>query len=328
MRTLINNTTAFQRLKTQREKGSLSHAYLLVFDDAKHLSTALKECAKLFFYAEGDEEEGCDPALKRIATLIDGNKYPDCLVYPKNEKRLTAEEAEEIVEECYVRPVEGNKKIFLIDKFDEALPVAQNKLLKVLEEPHNGVIFVLGARTVYPVLTTVQSRTQKLEILPFSVEEVGACIERNYYGRFSNEEISLVSALSCGSVGAAESYLLTGFYKAVVEDAFALCLTELSRLPVVVKKVGDTKNKKELLTLVRLIYRDALVLKTAKNKSEEYLLLAPERARTLSVAQNYSLRALLKAQEQLTEAEKQLKFNTNFAQCIEICIASILQENK
>lgn len=326
MRALIENTTAFQRLKTQREKKNLSHAYLLVFDDAKHLSTALKECAKIFFYAEGDAEDLVDENLKRIAALIDGNKYPDCLTYPKNEKRLTAEEAEEIVEECFVRPVEGEKKIFLIDKFDEALPAAQNKLLKVLEEPHEGVFFVLGARTVYPVLSTVQSRTQKLEILPFSVEEVGACIERNYYGRFSKEEISLVSALSCGSVGAAESYLLTGFYKAVVEDAFALCLTEISHLPALVKKVGETKNKKELLTLIRLIYRDALVLKTAKSKRGEFLLLAPERARVYEVAKKYTLRALLIAQEKLTEAEKQLKFNTNFAQCIEICMASILQE--
>lgn len=325
MRTLIHTTAALERLKTQREQEKLSHAYLLVFDDAKHLLTALKECAKILLYAEENEYgEYRSEQEQRIASLIDGNKHPDCLIYPRNEKRLTAEEAEQIVEECSVRAIEGDQKIFIIDKFDEALPAAQNKLLKVLEEPHKGVTFLLGARTVYPVLTTVQSRTQKLEILPFSIENVGACIERNYSQRFSKEEISLVCALSCGSVGAAENYLVSGFYKAVIEEAFTLCLADLSTLPGAVKKVGEAKNKKELLTLLRLIYRDALLYKTGKG---EYAFLTPERTRIQKVAQKLSLSALLLAQEKLTEAEKQFKFNTNFPQCIEICIASILQHN-
>ena len=103
------------------------------------------------------------------------------------------------------------------------------------------------------------------------------------------------------------------------------------------KRIGETKFKKELLTLLRLIFRDALFLKTAlKNpqkkslskREEGYLLLKPELQRTQAVAQKYTTHALLYAQQQLTEAEKQLKFNTNFSQCIEICIASILEENK
>ncbi|MBQ8374529.1 MAG: hypothetical protein IJX98_03010 [Clostridia bacterium] len=338
MQTLIKNTNAYRLLKTEILKDGHSHAYLVVFDDPKHLKTALRSFAKLLFYAEeNDYGEYDDPALKRVADLIEGDKYPDCLVYPRNEKRLTAEEAEEIVEECAVRPVEGERKVFLIDKFDEALPAAQNKLLKVLEEPPQGVVFLLGARTVYPVLTTVRSRTQKLEILPFSLEEVGACMRRNYSETYSEQQISLVSALSCGSVGSAENFLLQGYYQSVVEDAFALCLSDPFNLPAVVKKVSD-KHKKELLTLIRLIFRDALFLKTALRggadkstllrRAEKHLFLRPEKKRIESVSEKYTLRSLIFAQDKLTEAEKQLKFNANFTQCIEICIASILEENK
>ena len=55
MRELIQNTSAYQRLKTQRNEGTLSHAYLVVFDEPAHTKTALKEMAKSLFFAEENE---------------------------------------------------------------------------------------------------------------------------------------------------------------------------------------------------------------------------------------------------------------------------------
>lgn len=323
MKFLLQNTDAYKRLCAQCDGGKNSHAYLIVFDDPVYTKTALREFAKVILGAiENDYGEYDDPALERIAKLVDGDKYPDCLVYPKNEKRLNVEDCESIIEECVVHAVEGEKKLFLIDRFDEALPTAQNKLLKVLEEPQEGVVFLLSARTTYPVLQTVLSRTQKLEILPFSIEEVGAGIERNEKNSYDRNEIKVVSALSCGSVGTAEGLLESGYYKVLLEDAFSLALSPLSRLPVAAKKAGATKNKKELISLLRLIFRDAAFCKSGQ---EKYLLLSPEKERIRAVAEKHSYAALLSAQERLSAAEKEIQFNANFAQCIELCLARILQ---
>lgn len=322
MKDLIRNTNAFMRLTVQRNEGALSHAYLLLYDDPVHTKTALKEMAKVLFFAEENEFGEYDtPEQERIAKLIEGEKYADCLFYPKNEKRLNVEESESIVEECFVHAVEGEKKVIVIDRFDEALTPAQNKLLKVLEEPHEGVIFLLSARTVYPVLQTVVSRTQKLEISPFSIEEVGACLQRNEKIKASQEEISLVSALSCGSVGTAEELLKDGCYKSLLDEAFSLCLSSLERLPVAAKKAGATKNKKELVALLRLIFRDAAMWKVG---GQNHLLLTPEKERVKAVAEQHSTAALLFAQERLSAVEKEMVFNANFVQCIELCMARIL----
>lgn len=324
MKDLIRNTNAYQRLVSQRNDGTLSHAYLVVFDDPVHTKTALKEMAKAVLFAEENGFGEYDsPDQERIARLIDTDGYADCLVYPKNEKRLNVEECDRIVEECFVHAIEGEKKIILIDRFDEALPTAQNKLLKVLEEPQDGVLFLLSARTIYPVLQTVISRTQKLEIPPFSIEEVGACLKRNQKKDQSVQEIELVSALSCGAVGTAEGLLDAGYYKTLLEDAFSLCLADLERLPVASKKAGATKNKKELVALLRLIFRDASIVKLGGQK---HLLLAPEKARVSEVAKKYSHAALLLAQEQLSAAEKEIAFNANFAQCIELCMARVMMK--
>lgn len=324
MRDLLRRTDAFKRLLAARNEENLSHAYLLVLDDPTHTKTALKEFAKILFYAEENEYgQYNSPEKERVAYLIDGDKYSDCLTYPKNEKRLNVEESEKIVEECYVRAVEGDKKVILIDRFDEALPPAQNKLLKVLEEPHEGVFFLLSARTSYPVLQTVLSRVQKLEILPFSIEEVGACLQRKYFQHYTEKEINLVSALSCGSVGMAESLIVSGTYSVLLEDAFSLCLTKEHTLPGVVKKAGANKNKKELITLMRLIFRDAALIKTG---NESAIVLTPEKQRISEVSQKYSLNALLYAQERCASVEKETVFNANFTQCIELCMARILKK--
>lgn len=322
MQETLQKTTAYTRLLSQREEGKLSHAYLLVYDDPTHTKTALKELAKILFYAE---ENGYGNAeSERIARLIDGEKYADCLIYPKNEKRLNVEECERIIEECFVHAVEGEKKVILIDRIDEALPTAQNKLLKVLEEPHEGVVFLLSARTVYPVLQTVLSRTQRLEIPPFSIEEVGVCLRRNEKITATSEEIQLVSALSCGSVGTAEGLLSAGYYKTLLSDALELCECDLDRLPIAAKKAGATKNKKELVSILRLIFRDAAFVKLGK---KEQLLLAPEKERISRIAQRFSYATLIHAQQRLSAVEKEVVFNANFTQSIELCIAQILEVN-
>ena len=325
MQEILQNTTAYTRLLAQREEPKPSHAYLLVYDDPTHTKTALKSLAKIFFYAEENGYNGYDSSeQERIARLIDGEKYADCLVYPKNEKRLNVEECERIIEECFVHAVEGEKKVILIDRIDEALPTAQNKLLKVLEEPHEGVVFLLSARTTYPVLQTVLSRTQRLEIPPLSIEEVGACLRRNKKITATPAEIHLVSALSCGSVGTAEGLLEAGYYKTLLSDAFALCECELDRLPIAAKQAGTTKNKKELVSILRLIFRDAAFLKLGQ---KEQLLLAPEKERIACIAQKFSHTALIYAQERFSAVEKEVVFNANFTQAIELCMARILEVN-
>lgn len=329
MRQLLTGTEAYKRFCDSANKGVLSHAYLITLDDGKYLPTALKEFAKAVFGAvENKYGEYEYPELERIAGLIDGGKYADCKCYPKDGKRLTAEEAVEIVEECMVKPVEGDKKVFLIDKFDEALAPAQNKLLKMLEEPPVGVTFLLGARKEYSVLATVLSRTEKVEIRPFPIEAVKDCLVRLYGDAYSVTDLTVCAAAGGGSVGTAENYLYGGLYEKLATAAFSLCLSKKQDLPRLIKEYGETKHKKELLSLLSLIYRDALVLKTVeKGVKKSRMLLAVEEKRIRQVCDEHSLRALVKAQELITEAEKQVKFNAYFPQCLETLLIDIRKEN-
>lgn len=314
MQSLLKNTAAYKLLKAEKEKERFGHAYLLTMDDGRNLRLAAKTFAKLFF--------GCDDGT-RVSNLIERETFSDCLFYPQTEKKFAVEDAERLGEECLLQPVEGDRKLFIIIDFADANIPSQNKLLKLLEQPPEGVIFLLCATSVYPILPTVLSRVEKLEIPSFSVENVAACLRREYGQKYSDDDIALCAAASSGVVGTAQNMLEGGGYKTLLDDAFALACATPDKLPLLVRKIGETKHKKELLSLLRIIYRDALVYKMGQP-----LLLRSEQVRTQTLANLRGVSALLFAQEGLIAAERELAFNAVFAQCIETFLSAVLQKDK
>ena len=319
---LLENTQAYRLLQKECEGNVCSHAYLLLFDDARNLRVTLKEFAKLLFTAPTTAEK------QRIDKLIDEESYADCLFYPAEGKKLAVEDAEKIREESLLSPIEGERKVFVLGDFAEANTQTQNKLLKMLEEPPKGVVFLLGATTAFSVLPTVLSRTKKLEILPFSILDIENALYRIYGDKQDSATLEVCAAASGGILGEAQNILEGGHYKTLVENAFNLCLFDDSKIPVAVRAVGETKHKKELLSLLRLIFRDALLVKTANTACKKALLLRSEKEKMEKVAERYTVSALLYAQEALSNAELQVQFNAVFPQCIEVCIANIRQKNK
>ncbi|MBO5240013.1 MAG: hypothetical protein J6B56_01145 [Clostridia bacterium] len=332
MQSLLKQTRAYGLIKTEEARGELSHAYLLLLDDARNLRDALKTFVKPFFSCS----EEATPEEKRRSALIDNETFCDCLFFPEIGKKFMVEDAERITEESALKPVEGEKKAFVIADFDSATPAAQNKLLKLLEEPPEGVVFLLGATTAYPVLPTVLSRVKTIEIPPFATEEIKDCLARNYGGRYEMNDYELCAAASNGSLGAAQSTLDSGAYKQLIDEAFSLCLSTSATLPQIVKKVGDTKRKKELLSLLRILYRDALLLKTAEARAAgkesrslaKKISLKSETGRLQTLANTYALSALVFAQEAISKAEKEVTFNAYFPQCLELLIASVQAKGK
>ena len=313
MEGLFKTTQAYRLIERECAGEHCSHAYLLLCDDGKNLKKILKIFAKLFF-TEGDKE--------RIAKLIDAESFVDCLFYPRGEKKLTVDDAESIREESMLSPVEGRRKLFVLSDFAEANAQTQNKLLKLLEEPPVGVHFLLGATSAFPVLPTVLSRTKKVEILPFQIEETVACMRRMYKDRYDTATLTLCSAASGGVLGEAQSMLEGGYYRPLLEQAFGVVLSDAHHLPQAVQAVAETKHKKEFLALLRLLFRDAMLVKMGGTYAKK-LLLSPELDKLALVADKYTKSQLLYAQEALSGAEQEVQFNAVFGQCLEVCLAKI-----
>ena len=286
MKELLRTTTAYRAMREP------SHATLTVFPDAKYLRALLKECAKAFFQSSG-----------RTERLIDSETFSDCIVLPAEGNKLTADDAARIIDESALRPVEEDKKLFVLDAFDAASALVQNKLLKVVEEPPEGVYFLIGATGESAVLPTVLSRVRKLTVAPFSEETVLKALQRNHAGE---EGLRRAAAASGGVYSLAEELVGDG------EDfRLALALFQEEALEETCRMAGDRKDKKAFFAALRLTVRDMLLFRTGQRK---YAALGGKEIE--ACAGRYSAGALLNAAELITEAERETGFNANFAQCL------------
>lgn len=76
------------------------------------------------------------------------------------EKSILVADSNKVVNDSFIVPLEFDKKYFLLKNFDRATEQAQNKLLKVLEEPQRFDKFVLLTTNIDAVLPTIKSRTE------------------------------------------------------------------------------------------------------------------------------------------------------------------------
>lgn len=301
MKTLLEGTAAYRTLSNDAAKGRLSHAYMLFFNDAKNLRYALKLFALRLFNLFEESADG-----KRVMK----ETHPDCFVYPAEGKKLTADAVSELLGESVMRPVERDKKVFLVN-FDDASALVQNKLLKTLEEPPAGVYFILGVTTVAPVLDTVKSRVKTLTVPPFSSEEILSALIRK-----GSNPLNKNAAESCGGIfGVAENMVGGGWFEETVRAAKEICTAKTAGdAGIIALKYGDTKRKTELLTEAGLLYHNALGEKIRGEKQG-------------AVARAWLTPTLVYAAESIDKACSDLKFNAFFQGLLYDLMLRIIEEN-
>ncbi len=295
-------------------QGRLSHAYLLLCPDAKNLRAFLKELAKPVAC------DGLEPAARaRAERLIDEEMYADCRVFPAPGEKCGVAEVRDLLGDCIVKPMEGRRKVFVLDAVQEMLAPAQNKLLKVLEEPPANVHFLLGSTNEFSVLPTVRSRVKKLELPAFSEADAEEYLRQKYPQRQDCRELA---ALSGGVLGRAEELAEAGEGQFAQAAELALTLSPAG-IPAAARAVTDRAGAARLLAALRLVFRDMLMLRLGR---QEGFLAGGAALQTLRrAAPRYTVAALLGAQDRIGEAERALRANANLAMCFEALFYGILE---
>ena len=103
---LIKDTRAYKTIRADKTADRLSHAYLIVSSDGQNSGEYLKIFAKLII---------AEPSDERALSLIDNGYHPDVLTFPKNGESVLKEDVSKIIEESFLKPVESDKKLFLIN---------------------------------------------------------------------------------------------------------------------------------------------------------------------------------------------------------------------
>jgi DNA polymerase-3 subunit delta' len=114
----------------------------------------------------------------RACKLIAKGGYPDVTLIEPEGGSLKIDQIRALQQMLALRPYEGRYRVAILRRFHEAVPNAQDALLKTLEEPAPNVVLILTAEAEDRLLPTILSRCQTLHLRPLSIQDVRAALER------------------------------------------------------------------------------------------------------------------------------------------------------
>ena len=314
LNSLLNKTNAYQVFKKDIEMGTLSHAYLIVCEDGVMLEDYLKAFAKTLFC---DSEEYCNDC--RTCRLIDSKTLTDVKFYPTGDK-IKVGDVDDIVLKAYVKPLEFDKKAFVLLNAHEMNAQAQNKLLKTLEEPPQNTYLILGAKTAYPLLSTVLSRVKRLDIPSFNKDALTAYLNENY--KEKSAEIQNAVNLCNGKLGDALNILNDSDNQQVTNLCYDILLGLKSSKDAYryVGKITKENYRQVLSSMIKTITNAITV------KSGNALKIDNENINSITVISNtYSYGALIYMVEKFIELERLVNFNLNVNAVADGIIFGILE---
>ena len=156
---LLGNERIKQNLSAAAHKNRFAHFYLISGPrgSGKHTLAKLLACA-LMCEADARPCGKCSGCRKILA-----DTHPDFITVEDPEhKALPVRMVREARESMFIRPNEGNRKIYL---FPQEMGIeGQNALLKILEEPPSYGVFLILSDNPEKLLPTVRSRCTELTL--------------------------------------------------------------------------------------------------------------------------------------------------------------------
>ena len=138
----------------------------------------------------------------RACDRIARNVHVDVIALePDDKASIKIDVVRDVLSRTSFRPFEGRKRFVLIREAETLEPAAQNSLLKSLEEPPPGTIFVLTTAIPGVLLPTVRSRCMRLRFGRLTSTELATLLTRDY--EYSEKEARAAAVLADGSIGQA-----------------------------------------------------------------------------------------------------------------------------
>ena len=298
---LIKKTRAYELVASDVKNNALGHCYFVVSGD----KVAIREFFTLVACAVYCENDACLNCVD-CDRVQNGNNVDVVELVPSGKNYTVDDVKTGIFDNVYKTSYYGGEKLFFIKDADKLRPDAQNKLLKILEEPPKNVHFFLSANTEGAILDTVKSRSRKLYLAPFKSDELKESIS-HVHTTIEAKRIEAAVNCSGGSIERAE--------KLVADEKFYLrygevveMLTTVKRSPDVIKyaksKLFDKDTIAQTLDILELIIHDLISFHGSKDT-----IMGEYKESFDYLKENYSVAALVNVVDKIGEARQKIRFN-------------------
>lgn len=177
---IIGNDENKKKLEYIVKNNNISHSYIFSGISGIGKFMFAKEFAKAILCLD-NEKKPCNNC--RACKSFENNNNPDIIIIDEQDESIKTEQIKELVKNVLEKPIQGEKKIYIINNSENMTREAQNSLLKTLEEPPEYVIVILITSNENLLLNTIKSRCIKFQFQNLSDEEI------KQYFRMANQVI-------------------------------------------------------------------------------------------------------------------------------------------
>jgi DNA polymerase-3 subunit delta' len=326
MRDVIGQRRLLDRLVPRALSGDVAHAYGLFGPRSIGKRTVALRLAQTLNCAAG-VAGGCGTCLS--CRKIERSIHPDVRVVARaaDKKDITIEQIREMQQDLALRPLEGRRRVVIVDDASELNQFGQDALLKTLEEPPSHAVLLVVTTTPSALHETIRSRVQPLSFRLVPTAEIAAGLaargirDADRYAAAAAGRPGLAIALSAGDGARAERARIEDeLYRLVASrltDRFAWALG-LNDLPDDAehgrKRTAEIKRRLEHWSE---LLRDA----TVAARGELVRPLRPERAtQTRLLASSVSAKDLLGVSLLVERFRRDLDFTVNARMLLELFV--------
>ena len=266
------------------------------------------------------KKEVCDDYITDWREFVKKNSYfnlPHWLEFieaDNSQGLIYAKESEEIIRKLSLRIYEAKYKVMIIWLPEKMHESCANKLLKIIEEPTDNTIFLLVSDTPDNIITTIQSRCQRINIHGVEEADIMQALESVY--SITAEDAKSVAHLSKGSyLKALETISLNEEHKfffnlfiQMMRASYARNIKEIKAIGNELAAIGRESQKRYLIYCQRMI-REYFV---SNMKQAEMVYLAQDEANFgIRFAPFINERNIVDLMDQLALAERHIEQNVN-----------------
>lgn len=227
---------------------------------------------------------------------------------------IYAKESEEILRKLSLRIYEAKYKIMIIWLPEKMHESCANKLLKIIEEPTDNTIFLLVSDTPDNIITTIQSRCQRINVHGVSESDIVQALESEY--NILPDDATTVAHLSKGSyLKALETISLNEEHKFFFNLFVQMMRASYARNIKEIKTIGNElaaigrENQKSFLIYSQRMVREYFV---SNLHQPEITYLAQDEANFgIRFAPFINERNIVGFMDELALAERHIEQNVN-----------------
>jgi DNA polymerase-3 subunit delta' len=170
-RDIQGQAAAVEQLKRAWQNHRLPHALLFTGPDGVGKRTVALALAQALNCKSPSLDDACGECLacRKTAQGI----HPDVRVLEPDGAHIKIEQIRETLQhDAVLKPMEGERKVYILDPADSLTLGAANSLLKILEEPPSAVMLVLVTAQPFALLDTIRSRCREIRFFPLTAQRL------------------------------------------------------------------------------------------------------------------------------------------------------------